>query len=218
MKLDFDFNSASILGAKIGIVILLIIIMVLFCRWCIRKATRASSPKINAGEHGVVQETLKSNPASLRAPPPSLQLFGRSRSETIAINVFAHLIHARGYRWEDIMVGYRPNILKNHKTGRCLEIDAYHPKMNVGIEYNGPQHYNFPNHIHPNTEDGRKAFDDGIERDNIKRKLCQDHGVKLVEIPYWIDTCERKGEEWVFKKTNDQEKWNLIRRFLETRI
>lgn len=207
----YDFDSMSILAAKIGIVLIVIMGLLWLARCCIRsKPVKTESCKIDAKND--------ESPMTIRDPPPSLQLFGRSRSETISINVFAHIIHEQGHSWKDIKLGYRPEFLKNPKTGRCLEIDAYHPEMKVGIEYNGIQHYVFPNHLHFDTPEGKEAFEAGVERDNIKRDICVDRGIKLIEIPYWIDTCQKIDGKWVYKKRSDQEKWDLIRRYLSTRI
>ena len=244
---SFDFEKISIIGSKIGIVLIFIfIIMGIFYLFCIKKRWGVDKVKDSSKESekeekensppeyttiipgtitNVNNDNNDKNKTNFLHPPPSLPFFGRSRSETISINVFAHLVHKKGYNWKDIIIGYRPEILKNPKTGRCLEIDAYHPHLKVGIEYNGIQHYKFPNHIHFDTPIGKKAFDDGIDRDILKKSLCKDNNIHLIDIPYWIDTCVKGtdgdggGEaRWVYKKTSDQEKWDSIHSFLEHKI
>lgn len=231
MLKSFDFEKISIIGSKIGIVLIFIfIIMGIFYFFCIRKRwgvdkIKDSSKEVKEDPPKYISINLENN--EKLNPPPSLPFFGRSRSETISINVFSHLIHKKGHNWKDIIIGYRPEILKNPKTGRCLEIDAYHPGLKVGIEYNGIHHYKFPNHIHFDTPIGKKAFDDGIERDILKKSLCEANGIKLIDIPYWIDTCVKgpDGEDggdgeanWVYKKTSDQEKWDSIHSFLRDKM
>lgn len=236
---SFDFEKISIIGSKIGIVLIFIfIIMGIFYLFCIKKrwGTDKVKDSTNIKEEtppeyidiipGTINNDNKNHVNVLVPPvppPPSLPFFGRSRSETISINVFAHLVHKKGYNWKDIIIGHRPEILKNPKTGRCLEIDAYHPHLKIGIEYNGIQHYKFPNHIHFDTPIGKKAFDDGIERDILKKSLCKDNNIHLIDIPYWIDTCVKgsdvNGEaQWVYKKSTDQEKWDSIHSFLENKM
>jgi hypothetical protein len=146
--------------------------------------------------------------------PPNLQYFGRSRSETIAINAFATVLYERGIDWTQIKTGYRHECFKNPKTGRLLELDAYAPNIKVALEYNGIQHYKFPNPFH-NSE---KEFQEGVERDNSKRELCKEHGITLIEIPYYIDTCVPDKEsigEWKYKKTTTGDKWKSIKAFIE---
>lgn len=187
-----DFENGSVLIAKIGIVLILVI-GVLVMIWLISKRTKifSKSKIFGADREGGVEGSLR-NPRTL---PPPIHLFGRSRSETIAINAFSHIIYEKGYSWRDLVVGYRPIWLRNPLTGRCLEIDAYHPGLNVGIEYNGIQHYKFPNHLHSNTEIGRKAFEAGQSRDRLKHRLCKLRGLKLIEIPYWVDSNSKNTEE-----------------------
>jgi hypothetical protein len=227
----YDFERVTIILAKIGIVLILMAcIFFIVRRLRSKKVTPTSLTTAlkqeslqTEGIEGVVGiQGIKALPDSPMAPPPELPIFGRSRSETIAINVFSHLVHAKAHgtlhSWKDIVVGYRPDFLKNPETNRCLEIDAYHPGLKIGIEYNGIQHYKFPNHIHFDTPEGKKAFRDGLARDLLKKDLCKKHGITLIDIPYWIDTCDKKDGEWVYKKTTDSEKWGRIKRYLESKI
>lgn len=59
----------------------------------------------------------------------------------------------------------------------------------VAFEYNGKQHYIFPNHIHKNTEDGQKRFDTGVKNDQLKVRLSRlkENSIVLIIIPYYID-------------------------------
>ena len=76
----------------------------------------------------------------------------------------------------------RPNWLVNPKTGRKLELDGYCADLRSAFEYNGKQHYTYPNSFHKTEED----FDNLVERDKYKMKTCQDYGVNLLVIPYDI--------------------------------
>lgn len=80
----------------------------------------------------------------------------------------------------------RPNWLLNPKTGRKLELDGYCADLRSAFEYNGKQHYAFPNNFHKTMLD----FDNLVERDAFKEKECYNYGVKLLVIPYDIKDHE----------------------------
>ena len=42
----------------------------------------------------------------------------------------------------------RPTFLRNPKTNRCLELDGYNKKLKLAFEYDGYQHYIYPNKFH----------------------------------------------------------------------
>ena len=48
------------------------------------------------------------------------------------------------------------------------------------IEYQGSQHYIFPNTFHKNKED----FETQRRRDEQKKEYCKKHGIKLIQITY----------------------------------
>ena len=85
----------------------------------------------------------------------------------------------------------RPDFLNNAVTGgkRNLEIDCWEPSLKLGVEYNGRQHYEYTPHFHKN----REAFYNQKYRDELKRRMCRDHGVFLIEIPHTVKTGEIKG-------------------------
>ena len=76
----------------------------------------------------------------------------------------------------------RPVWLRNPCTNRCLELDGYNEEMGLAFEYNGAQHYNWPNFTNCSYED----FVAQVERDKIKREICKDNCVCLITIPYTI--------------------------------
>lgn len=65
----------------------------------------------------------------------------------------------------------RPNWLVN-KDGYRLELDGYCSELNLAFEYNGLQHYS-----------NIKFFNFNKQNDEIKRKLCKEKGITLIEIP-----------------------------------
>lgn len=89
----------------------------------------------------------------------------------------------------------RRDVLNNR-----LELDLYFPEKKIAIEVNGQYHYRPVNDKH---------MDDFIkyqQRDKLKRQLCEEKGISLIE----INTCDlstfyfRKANEVVIKPTLDK--------------
>lgn len=78
----------------------------------------------------------------------------------------------------------RPDFLKNPVTGNRfnLEIDCYCPELKLGVEYQGAQHYKYIPYFHKNKE----AFRNQCYRDDMKKRMCRDHGVRLIEVPHTV--------------------------------
>lgn len=76
----------------------------------------------------------------------------------------------------------RPHFLKNPKTGHNLELDCYNEELKIAVEYNGLQHYKWPNYFHKNIDE----FYDQIEKDEYKKIMCESEGVYLIIVPYNI--------------------------------
>lgn len=76
----------------------------------------------------------------------------------------------------------RPNWLKNPETGGILEIDCYNDELKIGVEYNGIQHYRYPNIYHRTYEEFIKQ----VRRDQYKYTKCNENGVYLITVPYNI--------------------------------
>ena len=76
----------------------------------------------------------------------------------------------------------RPDFLRNPVTGNNLEIDCFNPTLKLGVEYNGQQHYSYTSFFHKNVE----ASTNQKYRDELKRRMCQENGINLIEVPYTI--------------------------------
>jgi hypothetical protein len=76
----------------------------------------------------------------------------------------------------------RPNWLKNPETGFNMEIDCYNEELRMGVEYNGIQHYQWPNF----TKQTYDQFINQTRRDALKVDLCEKNGVYLITVPYTI--------------------------------
>lgn len=83
----------------------------------------------------------------------------------------------------EVLNNVRPDFLVNPKTKRKMELDVFDPQTNVAIEYNGIQHYKFPNKFHKSKEE----FEAQQYRDDLKCKICKKVGINLISIPYTID-------------------------------
>lgn len=76
----------------------------------------------------------------------------------------------------------RPNFMNNPITAQNLEIDCYNDELRLGVEYHGKQHFEFVPYFHK-TKD---KFSLQQYRDEIKRRLCRDNGIILIEVPYTV--------------------------------
>ena len=79
-------------------------------------------------------------------------------------------------------ISCRPNFLKNPKTGRNLELDGYNAELHIAFEYNGKQHYEYPNRYHKTQEE----FQQQVRRDKWKLEQCELNGIYLIRIPYTV--------------------------------
>ena len=71
---------------------------------------------------------------------------------------------------------YRPEMLEG------LELDVFMPNLNLGIEYQGIQHFKPISHW-----GGQKALKKVRERDVKKKKLCEKNGVRLIFFYHYED-------------------------------
>jgi hypothetical protein len=78
----------------------------------------------------------------------------------------------------------RPNFLQNPVTGGNfnLELDCYDEDLRLAVEYNGIQHYKYIPYFHKNYE----AFLNQKYRDDMKRRICIDNNIILIEVPYTV--------------------------------
>lgn len=79
-------------------------------------------------------------------------------------------------------INSRPKWLINPETNQPLELDCYNKNLKIAVEYNGSQHYNYPNYTNQNDE----SFINQIRRDKLKKELCEKNDVYLIVVPYTI--------------------------------
>ena len=75
-----------------------------------------------------------------------------------------------------------PDWLRNPETGSKLELDCYNDDLKIAVEYNGEQHYKWPNF----TNQTYQEFINQARRDNLKADLCDKNGVYLITVPYTV--------------------------------
>lgn len=63
-----------------------------------------------------------------------------------------------------------------------LSLDGYSKKLKIAFEHQGQQHYQFIKRFHKNIE----KFEKQKTHDLIKKKWCEQNGIKLITIPYKI--------------------------------
>ena len=70
--------------------------------------------------------------------------------------------------------------LKGKNQRSCLRVDAHYKEHNLIIEYNGEQHYKYPNFYHKTKEDFLKQQ----QSDLAKLEYCKNNNIKLLVIPF----------------------------------
>lgn len=80
-----------------------------------------------------------------------------------------------------VIYQHRPFFLKSDKGGQ-LSYDVFIAGLNIAIEYQGKQHFEPVEFFC-----GEKAFIETQHRDEIKRRLSRENGIKLIYVNYWED-------------------------------
>ena len=91
---------------------------------------------------------------------------------------------------------------KMHFDGFAI-IKVNGKKVRLAFEYNGPQHYIFPNHIHGFLKEGRKRFEHQQLVDEFKRLFCLKNHIILIEFPHYIDenmNHPKKIQKYIIKQ------------------
>lgn len=73
--------------------------------------------------------------------------------------------------------------IRNPKTNKPLQIDGYSENLKIGVEYNGIQHYQWPNFLSMD----KTGFLNQVYRDEIKRSICKQYAFFLIIIPYTVN-------------------------------
>lgn len=79
-----------------------------------------------------------------------------------------------------------PDFLKSTLTAKNLQLDGYSETLQLAFEYNGEQHYKFPNFWHKSYD----QFIRQVQNDRYKKTLCLHLGITLLIIPYTVPNGE----------------------------
>lgn len=106
---------------------------------------------------------------------PNLFDTSRSSMEILIEQLLAEVIGRenfyREYTWEWLL----------SETGNHLYVDFYIPNINIVIEYDGQQHYEFSKFFYKTEEQFRRRQC----LDRLKEELLLEHSIKLIRIPYY---------------------------------
>lgn len=97
------------------------------------------------------------------------------------------------YQLIETMYGDKYTLRRHHRPEwlEGLELDIFIVEAQVGVEYQGEQHYEPIEHW-----GGEEALQEQQERDQRTRELCEKHGVELVEVRH----DEQLSQELVTKR------------------
>lgn len=80
----------------------------------------------------------------------------------------------------------KEKFIERAKSRSYIEFDGYNDELKLAFEYQGYQHYQFPNRWHKTKIDFQKLR----SKDLFKQQYCLTNNIKLVIIPYWIKDLE----------------------------
>ena len=100
-------------------------------------------------------------------------------TQSIGENKMIQILHNMGY-----------DVIQQHTFPDCkyiglLRFDAYCTDSNIAFEYQGQQHYYPVDFSGKGVEYAQQQYEDGLIRDNIKRKYCKENNIRLIEVLYW---------------------------------
>jgi len=112
-------------------------------------------------------------------------------------------------KFNNVISQYKPNFLNT--LGKPQSIDIFFPDINLGIEYQGRQHF-----VPISKFGGKNGFIRTVERDTRKYNLCKENNLSLIYFSYenkndipdiYLDTIytdENEIIEIINKKYNDR--------------
>ena len=96
------------------------------------------------------------------------------------------------YPHEEIIEDYFHSDI-SRQSGFTVQFDIFMIERNIAIEYHGQQHYE-------DIPSGFCSVETYKHRDLEKEKLCSEHGIQLIVIPYWWDNKIESLKETLFSK------------------
>lgn len=143
---------------------------------------REPVPFDSAAREAEVEELLNPpRPHSIRKPNAT-ESKGERLCKEAAERIFGETFHRSIW----------PDWLRNPETGKGLELDLYNEKLKIAIEYHGRQHYQYVPHFH---RKGPHEFEAQKRRDAYKLDICDEHGVYVITVPYYVP--DNRLEQWI---------------------
>lgn len=154
-----EYGFEILLGLSIAFILI-------YALW--NKITRKKGTWSNKQYYSIPLSKSSNNNIYKRRPPQE------SKGELECRRVLQYLFKKPFYK-------ARPDFLRNPVTGGNfnLELDCYDPELKIAVEYNGIQHYQYTPYFHKNKE----AFLNQKYRDDMKRRICRENGIILIEVP-----------------------------------
>jgi len=132
-----------------------------------------------------------------------------SVGERLTCKIFEEYMFNNGHK-RKATLHLRPNFLKNPKTKHNLEIDIFDNMLQIGIEYNGKQHYECDNFMTRTNE----QLNYQLYKDNFKLERCKELGIHLIVVPYTVDNVTYVDGKKKYKKLSENEKEMRLRRYI----
>lgn len=83
--------------------------------------------------------------------------------------------------------------------GVKMQLDGYCQELKLAFEYNGKQHYQEIFHFHRRKKD----FEKQQIRDALKSTLCQQKGIRKINIPYTEAVSDMRLEKFIYKNLHE---------------
>ena len=140
-------------------------------------------------EDPVNEDLVRSLQSSVRSfsRPAARKLTGQSKGERRCREVLEK-------RYKVKFDNVRPSFLRNPETGRLLEYDCFNYELKLAVEYQGIQHYVYPNYYMDSVE----QFTNQLRRDQYTREMADKHGIYLITVPYTVPLA--RIEDYLIEK------------------
>jgi len=155
----------------LGICVSFIILAGLYNKLCGSKGTFSKKGKYYTAPKHVPKYTPKKNNISTGSRAKE------SKGEAECRRVLQSLFQRK-------FASSRPDFLRNPVTGGNfnLELDCFDSQMKLAVEYNGIQHYIYT----PYFQKSKAHFLNQKYRDDMKQRICKEHGITLINVPYTV--------------------------------
>lgn len=165
------------LGPYISIIVVVVVLVVLWL-----SLTKTEPAPLCSAENAPIDITPSIDPLDAAAVPAATAAadLPASRRKTSKPQMLCKKVMEQLYGRPFLEL--RPKWLVNPKTGKCLELDCFNESLSLAIEYNGIQHYIWPNF----TGQTREEFLNQVERDSMKVEICRLRRVYLIVVPYTV--------------------------------